>query len=828
MHPTFSFVIPVFNAEKYLVRCLESIFAQTCSDFEVIVVDDASTGNCREIVESFGQEIHYVRHDRNKSLLQARITGARHAKGEYLIPVDADDYVRPCLVEELKKALADGNWTVIVYQMEIERDNTIVPAWHNHVGATMSMETFWEELRSSKTFWTMCGKAYRRDSYLAGIKWAGIAESFYLNNTEDLCQMVPLIMCGGSVKFIEYRGYRYWTNPASMTKSIASVDALRRCAKQCQSCIDLLESACLRHGCHEAEIKEVKALIEPTVKWFIEELRELPPQAWSECVNMLCSVHNTELVLRLANRGCSDILKRYRPSRSVFSGQVNVPIRTIGIVCCRSSGGGAERATMLWAEKALALGYRLIWFCDESYVAQMAGLDRRIRILPLPVDDLSQRWAILKKQATESSVDLFLLVDHWRNLIFRDLMLVKSLGRKAIVAEHSAYLFPWDDLNFNLYDERARFYPIADAVTVLSPENVAWWCAAGLKTAVYMPNFLTFDREAESAHRAFQRKPTGIFLCVGRICTRKNQNLIIDAFAQYRREETSPKLSRLLLLGRFNDEKIASKIREQIDRYGLASSVDILGEVSDVSSYYRKADVLLVASRLEGAPMVINEAKANGLPTVMFDLPYVEGTRYEDGVVSVPMGDVSAMAREMHRLVSSVEYYDEISRAAAESLRRYSARNIMNRWRALLKEIGEGAKEINPMCEPVSADKMLPMTMNALASLVPVLQGWWEENLNAVWVSSQGERSAREDLAKAWKAHDTAAADRDKAYRDLAAAWRTHDEVSADRDMAYREWHFWESEFLRLDHSRSFIVGRFVTWPGRILKKWWLRLFRAV
>ena len=646
--------------------------------------------------------------------------------------------------------------------------------------------------------------------YLNSIKWARIGSDVYINSTEDLCQMVPLLMNGGSVKFIEYVGYRYWSNPNSMTKNIASLKVLRPRAQQCQTCIDLLVSACVRYGCQDTEISRVKKLLWPTVKWFVEELRDLSPRSFSDCINMLCTIHDPELVLRMASQVYSDLIKRYTPTRSIIASKREKCIahRRMGIICCRSNGGGAERATVLWAQEMRTRGYSIVWFCDDSYVSQMEEFAKAngISYVPLPTNNLHARWNALKEAAISHQIGIFLLVDHWRELLIRDLLLVKSLGRKAIIAEHSMFFFPLDDINFSLYEARARFYPLADVVTALSPENVAWWHATGLQTAVYMPNLLTFQEKASKSLRS-SKHLLGSFLCVGRICERKKQNMIIEAFAKYRELEQEPRTSRLMLLGRFNDKQIELDVHAQIERLGLTDVVDIPGEVADVSPYYNKADILLLTSRLEGAPMIINEAKAKGLPVIMFDLPYVEGTRPGEGVVTVPMNDVEAMAREMKNCITDKEKYKKLSQEGRSSLKKYETGTVMKRWEKLLRVVSRhttSPMRLDPMCEAVPAERMLPMTMNAMGALVPVFQSWWVKNINAVWCASQNEKKIGED--------------RDKAYAQVKEAWKAHDAIAADCEKACDEWRFWESEFQRLWDSRSFKIGRAVTWPLRMAR----------
>lgn len=91
-----SIVIPGYNPEKYVRRCLESVVNQTYKNLEIIVVNDGSTDKTQEIVNEFAERdsrIKPLQHDKNKGLFQARLTGADVATGDYIAFLDSDDYV---------------------------------------------------------------------------------------------------------------------------------------------------------------------------------------------------------------------------------------------------------------------------------------------------------------------------------------------------------------------------------------------------------------------------------------------------------------------------------------------------------------------------------------------------------------------------------------------------------------------------------------------------------------------------------------------------------------------------------------------------------------
>lgn len=94
--PLVSVVVPVYNMEKYLKRCVDSILEQTYENLEIILVDDCSSDKSAEIIENYKKaddRVKSIRHEKNSGLFQARITGSEIATGKYIAFVDSDDYI---------------------------------------------------------------------------------------------------------------------------------------------------------------------------------------------------------------------------------------------------------------------------------------------------------------------------------------------------------------------------------------------------------------------------------------------------------------------------------------------------------------------------------------------------------------------------------------------------------------------------------------------------------------------------------------------------------------------------------------------------------------
>lgn len=98
-----SIIVPVYNVAPYLKRCVDTIIVQTCSNIEIILIDDGSTDGCTAICDELAKEDEriVVIHQKNAGLSAARNAGLDIAKGEFVVFVDSDDWIHPRYVEKL-------------------------------------------------------------------------------------------------------------------------------------------------------------------------------------------------------------------------------------------------------------------------------------------------------------------------------------------------------------------------------------------------------------------------------------------------------------------------------------------------------------------------------------------------------------------------------------------------------------------------------------------------------------------------------------------------------------------------------------------------------
>ncbi len=121
MNPEFSIIVPVYNAEKYIKTCLDSLINQTCKDIEIICINDGSTDNTKEILEQLASKDNriVVRTVKNAGQGAARNLGMSIAKGNYIMFVDIDDTIEPDACEVLLNTFSESNVDMIAFDYNI-------------------------------------------------------------------------------------------------------------------------------------------------------------------------------------------------------------------------------------------------------------------------------------------------------------------------------------------------------------------------------------------------------------------------------------------------------------------------------------------------------------------------------------------------------------------------------------------------------------------------------------------------------------------------------------------------------------------------------------
>lgn len=205
--PKFSIVIPVYNVEKYIGRCLDSVFNQTFKDYEVIVVDDGSTDKSIEIVKEYDVNVITSKH---VSVSEARNIGEKKATGEYLLFLDSDDYWDKDLLKEITKSL-ENNPDLVRFQVRTVTDQDETNDYtENTFKDKNGVEAF--EIISKFHFVESVWCYAIKRSYYEKEKF-----SFAKGTVHEDFGLTPLIIIkANKVNSISYIGYNYYRRQGSI------------------------------------------------------------------------------------------------------------------------------------------------------------------------------------------------------------------------------------------------------------------------------------------------------------------------------------------------------------------------------------------------------------------------------------------------------------------------------------------------------------------------------------------------------------------------------------------------------------------------------------
>ncbi len=119
-----SMIIPVYNAEQYLKKCVDSVRAQTYGNLEIMLVDDGSTDSSGELCDTYAEKDERIRvvHKENGGLVSAWKAGVKECSGEYVSFLDSDDWINPEMLSEMSAYLTGNDREMVISDYIIERD----------------------------------------------------------------------------------------------------------------------------------------------------------------------------------------------------------------------------------------------------------------------------------------------------------------------------------------------------------------------------------------------------------------------------------------------------------------------------------------------------------------------------------------------------------------------------------------------------------------------------------------------------------------------------------------------------------------------------------
>ena len=161
-----SICIPVYNVEKYIRRCLESLLNQTYHDLEIIIVNDSTPDNSMSIVCEYAEIDHRIivlNHEHNKGLMEARRTAYMNATGDYITFLDSDDYLPENSIETLVNCINASGADVVSGLIEYISDNGERSIWPNTLRYGEDKVSVLKSLLKKEFGHNLCSKIFKRE-----------------------------------------------------------------------------------------------------------------------------------------------------------------------------------------------------------------------------------------------------------------------------------------------------------------------------------------------------------------------------------------------------------------------------------------------------------------------------------------------------------------------------------------------------------------------------------------------------------------------------------------------------------------------------------------
>jgi len=217
----FSVLIPVYNVERYLKECVDSVLNQSYPAYEIILIDDGSTDGSGRICEEYTQRDGRIKvyHQENQGLLMARRSAVKKAKGDYYIFLDSDDYWDNDLLQTVNKTIEETGCDIVIFKFrKLFKNRSLEQA------AVFEDGSVFDSQNKEKLFKKIIGSSALNNFVCKAVRRSIPDNTDYITyctikHCEDLIQSLPLLYGAEKIIYIDKAMYNYRVNSQSITNS---------------------------------------------------------------------------------------------------------------------------------------------------------------------------------------------------------------------------------------------------------------------------------------------------------------------------------------------------------------------------------------------------------------------------------------------------------------------------------------------------------------------------------------------------------------------------------------------------------------------------------
>lgn len=715
VNPLVSIIVPTHDNETTIVRTLNSLLEQTLRDIEIVVVDDASTDAtvefCREVAR-IDPRVVIEEMVWNGTALQARRLGVERATGTYIMFCDSDDELEPHAAESATSFASGGGYDIVHFGTKIvSATGSKHAAWEKSL-APFGTELFGEEILLSSPFarsdmpinGNIWSKLYERS--LVQRAWSNIDPSLRLPRAQDIYQTLLLFAAATRYGGLEKQLYRYnfgagksgnVVDHGSFQHFLAATRTYQAVEEHVFSPewraaadfdVDQMLSR-LREQLIANQLNYWFRLPQPAGEAFGDLLRH-----WdvADVLKALAEKHPGEV--QVVRRAVNTLHSDHPVNRNSDSHSEGAPrIALLGNI---AGVGGVQKMMGVQAGILAEAGHDVtVLSFDHSSSDLVQDLTPGVEMRNIgPKNEVGKTVAGLIDAVRERNIGVLLNHDNYSAVFPWVALVARLLGLRSALFIHSFALRALYDFRavFAQLPEIARAY---DVTVTLSAADRAWWEASGVRNVRALPNLGPsttdlVDATPIQSEAGGLLAPDGVvrsvdFLWVGRLHDEtKNISGLLRAFARI--EALRPGATLAIVGGEHTPGDIA-KLQKIAEGLGVQEFVFFAGASQNVFDWYRAAKVFLATSDVEGFNLTLAEAQACGLPVVMYELPYLETTRGNPGIVAVEWGDSEALADAAIDLLGDQDKSAQLASAGQEFVHRFSRDAYTSGLRAIVDEL---------------------------------------------------------------------------------------------------------------------------------------------
>ncbi|OCR01212.1 glycosyl transferase [Oscillatoriales cyanobacterium USR001] len=721
-----SVIIPTYNCDRYIVQAVESVINQSYKNWEIILIDDGSTDNTRQVLAPYLDLIQYI-YQENQGAAIARNHACKLAQGEFLAFLDSDDFFLP---EKLEKQVAcfDANPTLDLVQtgwLIVDKNGEGiygVNPWHQ--APKLDLETF------------VMYKCVRPSAMMLRREWWKLLGGFdsRFPPTEDLDFSLRLALNGCKAVWLEeiltcYRQHDFnlMSSGSKLMKSMEIVmenffarpdlpDNIRQLKRQERyQCLVWLAWRMYRDG----HLQEMVNGLEKSLQY----TRFSPTETilnWLETFNA-CSVEygdkfEVDSLISLQEWQTVTTTAMNNPLQPNFNptliSQKN-PLHILLYTEDHGVGGLAQFNHSLLC-KLVAEGYQVTCVQTEisnPLITQQKNLG--IRHIWLEFDTMKEFSRITYNQSDAERIfsqfppDLIVFSDGWPMASFAAKQVAINRGIPYIIA--LGYIDP-NFANFSRGDgvsylEAVSYQcDLAKAVIAVSQENLNLLNKI-VKRSIKRGKVIYYGRPDSyfvppiPTTRKRLREEVGIpedaVVCftAARLTPVKGYQYQLEAIAQLK---SSPIWSKIYFVwagpGATTHDNLEPKLRETVINLGVSNQVKFLGQRWDISDWLDASDIFILPSKAEGMPLAVMEAMAKGLPVIATAVSGIPEELGETGKLLPnpnidPEGTVKELASTIEAWVENTElrqFVGQECKARAEKM--FREERMLEEYLEVIKE----------------------------------------------------------------------------------------------------------------------------------------------